>query len=101
MMLANRGTVARIFYCILFTGWIFYAYIHKQNEKVELQLLIPLLSKEVNLLKEENTRLKYEIDCFESPLHLMELARKPEFSHLKYPYTKDVLIVTQPHLTDF
>ena len=25
------------------------------------------------------------IEQFESPIHLMELARKPELSHLKYP----------------
>jgi hypothetical protein len=84
----------RIFVCILAAGWTLYAYIDKQNEMVELRLAIPLLVKQVRALQEENIRLKYEIDSFESPIHLMELARKPEFSHLKYPYVKDIVQLT-------
>ena len=90
------GTVVRIFICLLFAGWMLYAYIDKHNELVELRLLIPQVNKELKAVQEENLRLKYEIDRFESPIHLMEMARKPEFSHLKYPQVSDVVLLPQP-----
>jgi cell division protein FtsL len=91
------GTTIRTFICIFVAGLTFYAYIDKQNELVELRMAIPSLAKEVKTLEEENTRLKYEIERFESPIHLMELARKPEFSHLKYPYNHEILILPSNH----
>ena len=91
-----RGTVLRIFFCLLFAGWMLYAYIDQHNALVELRLLIPQVTKDLKALQEENRRLKYEIDRFESPIHLMELARKPEFSHLKYPQNRDVVILQEP-----
>jgi hypothetical protein len=85
----------RIFFCILLVGITLYAYIAKQNEMTELRLAIPVLTREVKSIQEENNRLRYEIDHFESPIHLMELLRKPEFSHLKYPYDRDVWILPE------
>jgi hypothetical protein len=82
-----------IFICIASAGLFLYAYIDKQNELTELRLAIPVLSKEVKAIQEENIRLQYEIDRFESPIHLMELSRKPEFGHLRYPYLPDVVIL--------
>lgn len=79
----------RFFLCIFIAGIALFAYIDKQNELTELRLALPALAKNVRSIQEENTRLKYEIESFESPIHLMELMRKPEFGHLKYPYIKD------------
>lgn len=86
----------KILLCIFTMGWSLYLYIDKQNELVELRLAIPALAKEVKALSEENIRLKYQIDCFESPIHLMELARKPEFSHLRFPRVQDVVLIPEP-----
>lgn len=85
----------QIFLCLVMAAWTLYAFIEKQNQVTELRLAIPILAKKVKKIKEENSRLQYEIDQFESPIHLMELARKPEFSHLKYPYTKDVIVIDE------
>lgn len=79
----------RFFICIFAAGMTLFAYIEKQNELTELRLAIPALAKNVKSLQEVNIHLKYEIESFESPIHLMELMRKPEFSHLKYPYIQD------------
>ena len=93
------GLSSRILACIAIAGISLYAYIHKQNELTRLRLMIPAITKELKAIQEENIRLKYEIDRFESPIHLMELARKPEFSHLKHPYSNNVLkIQSQPNL---
>jgi cell division protein FtsL len=78
---------------LVLAGVTLYGFIEKQNRVTELRLAIPVLAKKVRKLKEENSRLRYEIEQFESPIHLMELARKAEFSHLKYPYVKDVIVI--------
>lgn len=87
-----KGIFFRILLCICMAGVAIYTYIYKQNELTELRMAIPSLAKEVRSIQEENNRLKYEIDQFESPIHLMELLRMPEFSGLKYGYSKDVVI---------
>ena len=81
--------------CIGFFGCFLCSYINTQNAVTRLRLEIPILSSELNKLKEQNNRLKYEIDLFESPEHLMQLARCSEFSHLKYPTLQEVLTVSE------
>lgn len=92
----QRLIVAQILICLSAVVFTVYAYIEKQNELTELRLAIPATAKEVRRIHEENIRLQYEIDQFESPVHLMELARKPEFGHLKYPYLPDVGVQNSP-----
>jgi hypothetical protein len=87
----HRQIVIQILICLFAAMFTIYAYIEKQNTLTELRLSIPLVEKELRKLTEENVRLKYEIEQFESPVHLMELARKPEFGHLKYPALNEIL----------
>lgn len=87
--------LSQVFLCILIAGFTIYAYIDKQNALTELRLAIPAMSKEVKQIQEENIRLQYDINQFESPIHLMQLARKPEFGHLKYPYLNDEIILSE------
>lgn len=82
--------------CILFTGGLLYKYIDHLNEVTELKLRIPALLKELKEINEKNLELQYEIEQFESPLHLMELARKPEFGYLKYPTVNEILFLPEP-----
>lgn len=97
------GLTIRLFICIIFVGLFLYKYIDNLNELTELQLMIPTLEKEVKEIKEKNLELQYEIEQFESPIHLMELARKPEFGHLKHPPLNEVILlpesaqITQEH----
>lgn len=92
----KQGTVfVQILLCIFAAGIALYAYIDKQNDLTELRLVIPTLGKEVKRIQKENIRLQYEVDRFESPIHLMELLRKPEFSHLKYPHVDDVVVIEE------
>jgi len=85
----------RIFFCIFIVSLALYLYIDKQNRLTELRLEIPALEREVKQLQKENFRLQYEVDSFESPLHLLELLRKPEFSHLHFPYQDSVVVVEE------
>lgn len=89
------GMYIRIFICLFILGFSLFINIFQQNELTELRMIIPSLAKEVRTIQEENMRLQYAIDNFESPIHLMELLRMPEFGRLKYPYIKDVIILPQ------
>jgi hypothetical protein len=89
------GLFIRLLICISFTGLALYKYIDKVNELTELRLLIPVLTREVKEIHEQNLELQYAIESFESPLHLMELARKPEFGHLKYPSLDEVILLPE------
>lgn len=89
----SPGMYLRLIACIAAIGACLFIYIDTLNNVTELRLAIPDVAKEVKDIQEENQRLRYEIDNFESPLHLMELARKPEFSHLKHPTKNDIVIL--------
>lgn len=91
----GRYFIYRIFFCIFVAAMTIYFYIDKQNDLTELRRRLPELSKEVQKIQEDNARFQYEIDQFESPLHLMELARKPEFSHLKFPYLDKIVVLPE------
>lgn len=92
------GLFIRLFICIAFAGLLLYKYIDKLNELTELRLSIPILKREVKDISEKNLELQYMIDSFESPVHLMELARKPEFGYLKYPSLNDVVFLPENSL---
>lgn len=92
----NRGIFIRILLCIASVGCFLYAYISKQNSITELRLHIPIASKALQTIQQENTRLQFEIDQFESPQHLMEIARRPQFSHLKHPLLDEIVTIEVP-----
>lgn len=85
--------ISKVVICISSFGGVLCAYLQQQNDLTKLRIRIPELAKEVRLIEEENARLKLEIDRYENPKHLMELARRPEFSHLKHPLLDDILVV--------
>ena len=60
-----------------------------------LLIELPEMDQEIKLVREENKRLSYEIDEFQSPSNLIELAHRPEFSHLKHPLLKEILTVRE------
>lgn len=83
----------KLAFCIVTVASALYVYINEHNKVIEMQLAIPPLQKELTAILAENERLQFEIYRFESPSHLMELSRKPEFRHLKFPYSTDVLVI--------
>lgn len=78
--------------CAFSCGGVLYAYVKQQNDVVKVRIELPRLSREVRLLEEQNSRLRYEIERFENPKHLMELAKRPEYSHLKHPLADDIFV---------
>lgn len=92
----NVGIFVRVLICIGVIGCFLYAYISKQNSITELRLQIPTVAKELEGVLQENTRFQFEIDQFENPQHLMELAGTPQFSHLKYPLLDEIITIEVP-----
>jgi hypothetical protein len=85
----------QIAFCLLALGLSLYSFIDQQNDVTELRMQLPTLSKELRTIQEENMRLQYQIDQFENPQHLMDLARQSEFSHLKHPLSKEIVTLEQ------
>lgn len=85
-----RSVLTRILVCIGLAGGLLYSYIDQQNEVTRLRLQIPRISKDIRDLQERNTQLQYQIDRFESPENLMQLAANRSFSHLQYPAASEV-----------
>ena len=83
------------FVCLSALAFCLLSYLEKQNELTELRLVIPKMEKEIKIIQEENQELIYQIQAFESPDHLIEMAMQPEFSHLKHPFQKEVLVLKE------
>lgn len=81
--------------CLAVFGLCLYSYLEKQNALTKLKIQLPQMEKEIQTVREENRRLGYQIDQFESPSHLIELAHRPEFSHLKHPILREILTVPE------
>jgi len=91
----NKGVLTRILVCIFGFGICLYSYVDKQNEVTRLRLEIPYIANQIKDIRQENTRLQYEIDQFENPQHLMELARHSEYSNLKQPFVREIVTVQE------
>ncbi len=90
-----KGLLLRIGVCLGVFGFCLYSYLERQNELTQLKIRLPEIEKEIKLIQEENRRLTYEIDQFESPSHLIELAHYPEYAHLKHPLLKEIITVPE------
>jgi cell division protein FtsL len=87
----NKKTVIKITSIILMFAFCFYLCIEKQNQFTSKRIEIVGLAKEIDQLKAQNKKLSYEIDQFENPSRLLQLAQHAEYAHLKHPFVKDVL----------
>jgi len=89
------GLLFRLGVCLSAFGLCLYSYLDKQNQVTHLKIQLPEVEKELKLIQEGNKRLAYEIDQFENPAHLIELAHYPEYAHLKHPLLKEILTVPE------
>lgn len=83
----------KILFCLIVATLMLYRYLEYQNSLTALRLEIPSTKKKLAKLYEDNRRLSFEVERFESPSHLLELLRHPRYSHLKYPSSEEVIII--------
>lgn len=89
----RKKTLISIFIALVWCALLAFFILDQQVSLARLRVKIPLVEKQVDELHEENMQLLYDIERFESPEHLMELAQQPRFSHLHYPSTDEVIIL--------
>jgi hypothetical protein len=85
----------RLCLCIAAAAFFLYAYVDEQNRATRLRLQIPIVAKEVRALKEANTRLKYQIELFESPQNLLTLSSQSAYTHLQHPLISQVVCLPE------
>ncbi len=90
-----NSLLLRLGFCLIVSGFCLYSYLETQNELTELKIRIPQVDRELKLVREENRKLAYEVERFQSPANLIEVARNPEYSHLKHPLLREVLTVPE------
>lgn len=84
----------RIFICLTCFGVSLYLYLDKINEQTNIRFKIPQIEKEIEELEQANIELAYQIENFKNPQHLLELAERPEYSHLKFPFAQEVMVIS-------
>ena len=89
------GVFYRLLACLTVFSFSIYSYLDKQNSCTELKMHLPKLTKEIQAIREVNAHLQYQIECFENPQNLLSLAGSPEYAHLKFPFTEEVLTVKE------
>jgi hypothetical protein len=85
----------RFFLGVVCAGFALYSYLTEQNKCTELKMRLPKIVKEIEAIRQDNAQLQYQIICFESPDHLLGLAKDPTYAHLKFPFAQDVLTVKE------
>ena len=83
--------LCKIITCLIFALFFLYHYITVNSHLGRLRKKIPKIEREARMLEWENEKLQYEIVRFESPAHLLEIAKMSAFKHLKYPYVDDIV----------
>lgn len=87
--------ILRLGICVAVFGWCLFSYLEKQNNLTQLKIQLPELERKITLVREETRRLRYEINQFENPAHLIELSHRPEYGHLKHPLLREILTVPE------
>ena len=77
--------IFKVLWCVFFFSILTYFYLDSQNQLIQRKFKLEPLISNVQKLKEQNRHLYYEIQSFESPSNLMELAKNDSYRHLTYP----------------
>ena len=68
-----------------------YLYIKGQNQITDLQIKLPILKKEIDVLIEINTALNFREAQFKNSSQLLYKLKQAEFSHLFFEEEKNVI----------
>ena len=90
-----RQFITQVGICFFVFGFCLYSYVDAQNNLTKIKMQLPQKEREIQEVREEMRRLSYQVDQFESPNHLIELAHRPEFSHLRHPALREILTVPE------
>lgn len=89
----RKEIVFRLLLCIASFSLFAFFSIQQENALTEMRLKIPALAQEVKRVNEENMRLEFEKNRFESPENLLRLASLPEFADFEQPTYAHVVVL--------
>ena len=92
----NSRIGIQLIICLGTAALCLFFYLQQQNKLTQLRMYAPKVVKEIKSIQEENARLLYEVEKFESPDNMMRLSRLAEYSHLKHPLISQVLVMNEP-----
>ena len=78
----NKGLLGKILICTISFSAALCAYLNARNDVTKLMIELPRLSKELTLIEEQNTILRYKVEQFENPAHLLNLLKTAEYASL-------------------
>jgi cell division protein FtsL len=81
---------------VLLTVFLAVSYIAKHNRLTELRIKAMSLERDVRMEEAEKKRLELEREIFLSPVRLMTVARKAQYSHLRKPSTDEIITIEEP-----
>lgn len=87
----NKGPLGKILICVISFSVALCAYLNARNDVTSLMIELPRISHELSLIEEKNTILKFEVEKFENPSHLLNLLNTCEYAHL-VPTEADTVI---------
>jgi hypothetical protein len=80
--------------CLAFLAGLAYLWLDRNNQLAQARLQIAPLQVACRAEAREQTRLLFEIDTFENPLHLHRLLQQERYRHLHFPRLHDVIFLT-------
>lgn len=88
--------------CLAFVAGLAYLWLDRNNQLAQARLQIAPLQAACQTATREQTRLLFDIDAFENPLHMHRLLQQDRYRHLHFPRLHEVIFLTaegrQPQL---
>lgn len=84
-------TLLKILFCFFAIGLSLYTLIEEQNQLAALRVALPALEQEVRLLQADILSMRNLLKARQAPATLLQWSTQPEYAHLEYPYTPQIL----------
>lgn len=91
------STLIKILFCFFAIGLSLYTLIKEQNQLAALRVALPALEQEVRLLQADILSMRNLLKARQSPANLLQWSSHPEYAHLEYPYTSQILYIPLNH----
>lgn len=79
-----------LFFTLLTLGGFGYSYLTQQNDLTEMRMEIPELMRDMESLRQEIAVLEYQVEAFQNPRNLLQIAMQNQYRHLKLPRLQEV-----------
>ncbi|MCH9621075.1 MAG: hypothetical protein S4CHLAM20_04910 [Chlamydiia bacterium] len=89
----NKGLLAKILICVVSFSAALCAYLDARNSVTKLMIDLPKISKNLTLIREQNTILQYTVEKFENPSYLLDLLKQTEYANLLHQQPLETIAI--------